>query len=85
MELTESLLASLLVERIILIGLVEVLLFLLKLSAVLEHGRNLLRVEEIVGLAEGASAAKGERILAADAQTIKQSWELVLAADKVGA
>jgi hypothetical protein len=52
MELTKSLLTSLLIERIILIGLVEVLLLLLKLSAVLKYGRNLLRVKEVVRLAE---------------------------------
>jgi hypothetical protein len=50
-ELTKSFLTCLLSKRIVGISLVKLILFLLQLSAVLEHRCNLLAVKEAVGLA----------------------------------
>lgn len=73
MELTKTLFASVLIKWIIFMGLVKVFLLLLKLSTILKHLSNLLRLQEVIRLAarERTGTAKGKRILAADVQAIK--------------
>jgi hypothetical protein len=81
MELAQALLASLLVKGVIGIGLVEIILLLLQLSAVLKHRRHLLGVEEAIRLArrERASGTERKWILATDVQPVKKGRELILA------
>jgi hypothetical protein len=79
-ELTQSLLTSLLSKEIIRVRLVKLLLFFLQLGPILEHRGHLLSVHKVIGLAaRERSATESKWILSANIQTINESSELILA------
>ena len=72
MELTKSLFAGLLIEQAIAVRTVKLFLFLLQMVPILEHVRDLLAVEQAIGLAgsEGRGASKSKRVRSVHIQPV---------------